>query len=138
MRANIEKERNGFTLLEALVASMILGMAVVALIAINTRCQARTRLNRQYEQAWQALDRQLTMIEAMGIEEFITQGIMEGEISNEAEEKAQTLYSWEVETQSEEIDNLYRVNITVRWVTDNKPHVISAATLSNGKGGGIL
>ncbi len=136
-----EKKRKGFTLLEALTASVILGMAVVTLSGISTRCISQIQLNQQYEQAWQILDRQLTMIGAMGIEEFIMQGTMEGEINSvakESDEANEPMYYWQVQTSSEPIDNLYKVDITVQWVMDKKGHTISATTLLDGQAGLVL
>ena len=130
------KNRKGFTLLEALVASVVLGMAVVTLSGMSTRCISQIRLNQQYEQAWGILDRQLAVIGVMGIEEFIIQGIMEGEIGPEGKESGEAnelMYHWQVQTESEQIDNLYKVDITVQWVMDKKRHTISAATLLDGQ-----
>ena len=121
------KNSKGFTLIEALVSCVVLTGALVTLIAVNTRSMTNIRLNRQRDLAWQILDRQLTTIESMGIEEFIDQGITSGEI-----EESDLTYNWEIEVNSEDIDNLYQVNITVRWFNLNKFHQVSADTRFNG------
>ncbi|MCK5270969.1 MAG: prepilin-type N-terminal cleavage/methylation domain-containing protein [Sedimentisphaerales bacterium] len=127
--------RNGFTLIEALVACVVLSAAVVTISGISTRCLNQTRLNMEYEQAWQALDQQLKIIDMMGIEEFIRQGVMEGDIENEGEgdNQDQSRYHWDVQTESEEIDNLYLVKLTIRWNSDNKVRSVAAMTLLNGR-----
>ena len=127
--------RNGFTLIEALVACVVLSAAVVTISGISTRCLNQTRLNMEYEQAWQALDQQLKIIDMMGIEEFIRQGVMEGDIENEGEgdNQDQSRYHWDVQTESEEIDNLYLVKLTIRWNSDNKVRSVAAMTLLNGQ-----
>jgi len=125
--------RNGFTLIEALVACVVLSAAVVTISGISTRCLNQTRLNMEYEQAWQALDQQLKMIDVMGIEEFIRQGVTEGDIEGEGDDQDQSRYHWDVQTESEEIDNLYRVKLTIRWNSDNKVRSVSAMTLLNGR-----
>jgi len=119
----------GFTLVETILASVILCGAVLALGAISTRCLSETRLNRQYEVAAALLDRQLTMIDYVGIEEFTELGQMEGEL-----EEFEPGYYWRVVTEPQGIDNLYQVSITVRWVERNRQHSISVDTMLNGKG----
>lgn len=127
MRA--KKFNRGFTLVETILASIILCGAVLAIGAISTRCLSETRLNRQYEVAAALLDKQLTMIDYVGIENFIELGRMEGEL-----EDFEPGYYWKVVTASQGIDNLYQVNITVGWVERNRPYSISVDTMFNGKG----
>lgn len=127
MRA--KKFNRGFTLVETILASIILCGAVLAIGAISTRCLSETRLNRQYEVAAALLDKQLTMIDYVGIENFIELGRMEGEF-----EDFEPGYYWKVVTASQAIDNLYQVNITVTWVERNRPCSISVDTMFNGKG----
>lgn len=117
----------GFTLIEALVSCVILTGALVTLIAVNTRSMTNIRLNRQRDLAWQILDRQLTTIDSMGIDQFIDQGITSGEF-----EESDLTYNWEIEINSEDIDNLYQANITVRWFNLNKFHQIAADARFNG------
>jgi len=117
----------GFTLIEALVSCVILTGALVTLSAVNTRSMTNIRLNRQRDLAWQILDRQLTTIESMGIDQFVDQGITSGEI-----EESDLTYNWDVEINSEDIDNLYQVNITVRWFNLNKIHQVAAGARFNG------
>jgi Tfp pilus assembly protein PilV len=125
-RQNVER---GFTLVETILASVILCGAVLTLGAIGTRCLGQTRLNRQYEVAATLLDKQLTMIDYVGIEEFIELGQMEGEF-----EEFEPGYHWKVVTASQEIDNLYLVRITVSWVERKRPYSVSVDTMFNGKG----
>ena len=124
MRA--KRNKRGFTLVETITASVILCGAVLAVGAISTRSLGETRLNRQYEVAAALADRQLTMIDYVGVEEFIELGQMEGEF--------EPGYRWEVVTESQGIDNLYLVNITVSWVERKRPYSISVNTMLNGTG----
>jgi len=124
---------NGFTLIEALVACVVLSAAVVTISGISTRCLNQTRLNMEYEQAWQALDQQLKMIDVMGIEEFIRQGVTEGDIEGEGDNQDQSRYHWDVQTEREGIDNLYLVKLTIQWNSDNKVRSVDAMTLLNGR-----
>ncbi len=124
-----KRNKKGFTLVEVILATTILCGAVLTLGAISTRSLTETRLNRQYEMAAGLVEKQLTLIDYMGIEEFMELGWMEGEF----EEFGQGYY-WEVVTEYEEIDNLYLVNITVSWVEHNRPYSVSVDTKLNGTG----
>ena len=124
-----KRDKKGFTLVEVILATTILCGAVLTLGAISTRSLTETRLNRQYEMAAALAEKQLTLIDYMGIEEFMELGWMEGEF----EEFGQGYY-WEVVTEYEEIDNLYLVNITVSWVEHNRPYSVSVDTRLNGTG----
>ena len=119
----------GFTLVETITASIILCGAVLAVGAISTRSLGETRLNRQYEVAAALADRQLTMIDYIGVENFIESGQTEGEL-----EEFEPGYHWKVVTDYQAIDNLYLVSITVSWVEHNRPYSISVETMLNGTG----
>ena len=121
------RTRKGFTLVEIVVASIILSGSVLALGAVSTRCLISTRLNRQYETAAALADKQLRMIDYMGIEVFVESGQTQGRF-----EEFEPEYSWEVSTEYREIDSLYFVNITVNWVERNRPREISIDTMLNG------
>ncbi len=73
------------------------------------------------------LDKQLTLIDAVGIDAFIDLGESEGVI-----EELEPGYTWAVSTEYEGIDNLYLVTVTVRWMEGNRPRQISAQTRLNG------
>lgn len=124
------KIKRGFTLVEMIAASAILSAAVLTLGAISTRSLSETKLNRQYEVAAALADRQLTMIDYIGIESFIESGRMEGDF-----EEFKPTYHWQVTTGLLDIDYLYLVNITVSWIDRNRLHSISVDTMLNGTGG---
>ena len=122
-----KKNKKGFSLIETLVASAILSGAVLTLGAISTMAVSGTRLNRRYEVAASLLDKQLNMIDYIGIDEFIDIGQLAGEF-----EGYEPAYRWEVVTEYQDIDSLYLVTITVSWVDGNRPYSISADTMLDG------
>ena len=73
------KIQKGFTLVETIVASTILCGSVITITAICTNALTNTRLNRQYEAALSLVDRQLSLIDYIGIDEFLELGALEGE-----------------------------------------------------------
>lgn len=122
----IPKNKKGFSLIETLVASVILSGAVLTIGAISTVALRGTRLNRQYEVAASLLDKQLNMIDYIGIDEFIDIGQMEGGFEGYPD------YLWEVTTEYQDIDSLYLLTITVRWVNGNHPYSMSVDTMLDG------
>ena len=125
--------RQGFTLIEAMVASMILSMAVVTLCSLSTKSLAQTKLNREYELAWQVLDRQLTMLDYMSIDEFVLLGEREGFTDDFGKR-----YHWQIEVAEEPLDALYLVQIDVWWQEGQRARRITAATMLNGQSTVIL
>jgi len=119
--------RKGFTLVEAAVASTILCGAVLTVGAISTSSLRGTRLNRQYETAVSLIDKQLSLIDYVGIDEFVELGQMEGDVT-----EVEPGYHWEVVTEYQDIDSLYLVTITVSWVEHNRPYSISVDTMLDG------
>ena len=124
-----KQNKSGFTLVETILASIILCAAVLALGAISTRSLGLTRLNRQYEVASTLVDRQLSLIDYIGVDNFIEFGQTEGEF-----DQYEPVYNWEVVTESIGIDNLYVVNITISWIERNRQYSVSVDTRLNGTG----
>jgi Tfp pilus assembly protein PilV len=127
MDLRVSKRVGGFTMLEALVATMVLTATLATLHGIVSRCLYRVQLNEEYERAWQILDRQMTVIDAMGIDTYVLEPQQEGEIEEEG-----MFFQWKVDTVVESIDCLYEVTITIWWGPEAKPHVISATTKLDG------
>lgn len=129
MAVRAKKIKTGFTLIETILASIVLCGAVLALGATSTRSLSQARLNRQCEQAMLCVEKQLALIDYVGIEGFLESGQMQGD-----SEEFGHRYHWEITTESHEIDNLYLVNITVSWFDRNHPYSISVDTIFNGTG----
>ncbi|MCH7556465.1 MAG: prepilin-type N-terminal cleavage/methylation domain-containing protein [Planctomycetes bacterium] len=119
--------RKGFSLIETLVASAILSGAVLTIGAISTMSLSGTRVNRRYETALSLIDKQLSLIDYVGIDEFVELGQMEGDF-----EDIEPVYHWEVVTEYQDIDSLYLVTITVSWVDGRRPYSLSVDTMLNG------
>ncbi len=135
MRVIIKKDNKGFirsggfTLVETILASVILCASILALGAISTRSLSGTKLNRQYETAVGWAERQLVMIDYIGVEDFIESGRTEGDFDN-----YEPVYHWQVSTQSIGIDNLYQVKVVVSWIGGTRQYNVTADTRLNGTG----
>ena len=122
----------GFNLVEALVATMILSSSVLTLGAIGTNALSSTRLHRHYETAAALIDRQLSLIDYLGIDQFIEAGQTEGII-----EESEPGYQWSVTTEYQGTDDLYLVTITMTWPEGKRPYSVTVQTMLNGTGAGI-
>jgi type II secretory pathway pseudopilin PulG len=123
------KDKNGFTLVETIVATVLLSFSVLALAAGATWSMGNIRLNRQREVAASLADQQLTMIDKVGVEEFILLGQTEGVF-----EEYEPTYTWTVVTESDVIDYLYLVRVIISWTERNKNYSVAVDTMLNGKG----
>jgi hypothetical protein len=120
-------KRGGFSLVETLIAGVILSGAVLTLGAISTNALTDTRLNRHYETAAMLADRQLTLIDYLGIDQFVETGQAEG-VFDEYEPG----YQWQISTEYQGTDDLYLVSITIHWIEGKRPHGITVQTMLNG------
>lgn len=121
------KNNGGFTLVEVIAASVILCGAVMIVGSITTHALIGTRLDRRYEIAASLADKQLNMIDYVGIDSVGELGQMEGDI-----EESGDSYHWAVQTEYQEIDNLYLVKATISWVEANRPYSLTVDTMFNG------
>ncbi len=126
MRQTI-KHKSGFTLVEVIASSVILCAAVMIVGSIATRALIGTRLNRRYEAAAALADKQLGLIDYVGIDSVSELGELEGEL-----EEAGETYQWRIITEYQEIDNLYLVKATINWVEGNRPYSLTMDTMFDG------
>ena len=118
----------GFTLVEVIASSIILCGAVMIIGAIGTQSLTGTHLNRRYEAAASLVDKQLSLIDYIGIDSIVEMGQMDGDY-----EDSGYTYNWKIETEYQEIDSLYLVTLTVSWIDRNRPYSISVDTMLNGE-----
>lgn len=129
MKIENRQSGKGFSLVEMIVASTILSMGVITVSAMSTRTLSRVRLNREREVAWDLMDRQLTMIEYVGVDNFLRQGTLEGKFNAV---KNMPEYTWQIQLKEHEIAGLIRVYAAVYWGQDNHRRQITAQTVMSG------
>jgi len=127
VRTVYARKQTGFNLVETIVASMILSGAVLTLGSISTNAVVGTRLNQHYKVAASLIERQLTLIDFIGIDEFIESGQTEGVV-----EEMEPGYQWAATTEYQGTDNVYLVSVTVSWLEGKRPYQITAQTMLNG------
>ncbi|MBN1973762.1 MAG: hypothetical protein JW787_09000 [Sedimentisphaerales bacterium] len=125
----LKDTKKGFTLVETIVASTILCGSVLTITAVCSRALTNTRLNRQYETALSLADRQLSLIDYVGIDEFLELGEFEGEFDKVDYEP---LYTWDATAQYENIDDLYYITVTVSWTDNGRQYSVAVDTMLNG------
>lgn len=127
MNSNKSTERPrrlaGFMLVEALLASLLIGVVAVVLGSVLTRTMHQTRENEMRELAWQVFDRQLTLMEAMGPDAFIAESGLEGETT-----LAELPFLWVAEVEPELFTDLLSVELTVSWQESVRRRSISGST----------
>ncbi len=122
-----KRKTRGFTLVEVLSASAILCGAVMIVGTAGTQALSGTRLNRLYEMAASLANRQLIVIDYVGIDSVIESGELEGD-----SEDLGYSFHWQVETEYQEIDALYLVTVTVSWMDGSRARSISIDTMFDG------
>ena len=119
---NISVE-NGFTLIEILVTLTILTLTMPALVRSFGQAQREQALSENKTTALYLLKYQMALIESEGFPEIGSESGEFGEGSR---------YTWTSEitdVESEEIEGLRSINLTVIWQEQGKEKSISVATL---------
>ena len=124
----------GFTLVETLVAGVVLAISVLALgttISLATRSLARAR---DYQQAAELLDRTLTKIDIIGPYRLSYEGPLEDSFPVPHER-----FSWKAEIESRSEGNLYEVTVHIFWTSPaGQQRSVQAQTLLNDAPGSRL
>ena len=110
------------SLVETVVACMILSGTVVTVSAINNRSfQERVR-NEKRSKAVTLLQRQLNMMEYMGLDAFL-EGPQQGDFGEDYPG-----FNWSVQSQVDTYDGLYQVDVTVFWAEGSRLRQLKATT----------
>ena len=124
----LTNDSKGFSLIETIAASAILSAIVLVALRGSTAAISTTALNREYEVAASLIEKQLSLLDFVGIDDFIDVGTLEGDF-----EGYEPAYHWYAETEYQDIDSLYKVTLTVAWVSRNRPHSLTVETMFNGE-----
>ena len=120
------KKRAGLTLVEVILALMIIGTGLVALVAAVSRCLAVPRLAQNFDTARELLG-QLEAEEPLQVEEDIEDAAGSGTF-----ESPYANFSWErtvTQEGEDEEDGLWRVVTSIRWTENNRARSEDVVTL---------
>ena len=122
MRPSMSKEKNGFTLVEILVTLTILSAALPALLQAFTSATRNQGLSDNSTTALYLLKFRMSEIEMSGYPDV-------GQETDEFGEN--TRYRWRSvveDIQSEEVENIRRVMVTITWQHRNRERSMSMST----------
>ena len=128
-RVNGHRAR-GFSLIEIVTASTLLSLGVVTICTLSVRNVKRIHDNQQEEMAWDVLDRQLTMIDYVGVDEFLQMGRFEGTLGGEDSPMGE--YQWKAAVEAGSYTGSYNVAMVISWGPESHPQQISAMTILMG------
>lgn len=119
----LRQKQKAFTLVETVAATLILSISVVVLSGIGVHSLKAAHAITTSEQAWDLVDRQLTMIDYIGITSYKLEGPTQGTFDNDGTE-----FFWQLEIEDTELDSVYDVAITVSWTEHLKAKQIESQT----------
>ncbi len=122
------KRSRGFTLVEVLVAGVVLALSAGATGLTISNGMRSLALARDYQRAAELLDRTFTKIDMIGPARILYEGPSEGLFDEDRHEK----FAWQATIDSRLEGNLYEVTVRILWQTPSgKPRFIEAQTLLN-------
>ncbi len=127
MNRRTRRQSAGFTLIEALVAGMILAMSSVAL-SLGVRTGIRSlALGKDFQRAAELMDRTLTKIDTVGPGRVLVEGPIEGVF-----DPPHDRFAWSASIEPLSEGHLYDVTVRIYWEqVGGKLRSVEAQTLLN-------
>lgn len=122
-----KSNRRSFTLIETIAATLLLGLSVVVLAGISVNSLRAARSIMINEQAWDLADRQLTMVDFIGVRNYLLNGPAKGTFEGEG-----AAFGWTLKISETTLDFLYDVTVTVDWMEQQRHKQIEAQTRLSG------
>lgn len=121
--------RRGVSLLETVLAASLLGGAVMTICGLAAGSLRAVRLNQESEKAWDYIERQLALIDMVGVDTLQKSGQKGGQF----ESLDGRVWRWTVEVSESEITSLYDVAIRVEWEGGGRQRRVECKTRLCGK-----
>lgn len=112
--------RRGFTLIEALLAGMILAVFGTALAAGIGLASTQLQRDRDTVRAANALDEVLTRVALVGPATLALDGPTQGQLNE--------TFEWSVVIDQQPLSDLFDITATVMWTRRDRPRSVSAST----------
>lgn len=113
----------GFVLIDAVVASVVLGLALVAILALSAQALSSQASGEQLAAAARLADEQLNLVVAVGAEAFPsvfdTEGLCEAPFE---------AYSYEVRLGSAPVGEAAPASVTIRWLSGGRAREFTVET----------
>lgn len=122
-----KRNLKSFTLIETIAATLLLSLSVITLAGIGVHSLGTARSIVVYEKAWELADRQLTIVDYIGVGNYILNGPMEGTFEGDG-----MAFTWNLAFSETTLDSLYDVTVTVGWPENRGYKKIQAQTRLSG------
>lgn len=116
--------RRGISLLETVLAASLLGGVVMTVCGLSAGSLRSIRLNQEYEKAWDYIERQLTLIDLVGVQAFAQSGQRGGQF----ESLDGRIWHWDVQINEVGITALYDVVIRLQWQENGQTRQLACQT----------
>ena len=124
VRRRSQGRRSGFALVDAIVAAVILGVALAAILGMSASAISAQTRGEQLQIAAMLADEQLEQVVAVGCEDYRRAFDLRGACSAPFNG-----YRYEVEMESGAPGDPYAVRVTIRWPHAGRERTLSVQTL---------
>lgn len=114
------RPRRAFVLVDALVAAVLLGISLAAIVGMISSALSAQRRGEQMEVAAMLLDEQLNLVVARGPDQYAQRFGLEGRCEPPFQD-----YSYELEFESRSAGDAYTVTATIRWADSGRQFIES-------------
>jgi hypothetical protein len=118
------RKANGFTLIEAVIGSLILAVGAVVICGLARRCLDDNAHGAQYEQAWRLLDETLDKVAALGVGKEAAKGTTEGDFADRFGG-----YKYKLQIKPTASSGLYQVNAQISWRSATQEYIVQTTAL---------
>jgi len=118
------RKAGGFTLIEAVIGSLILAIGVMVICGLARRCLDDNAQGAQYEQAWRLLDETLDKVTALGVGKEAAKGTTEGDFADRF-----AGYRYKLQIKPTASKGLYQVNARILWKVAAREYNVQTTAL---------
>jgi prepilin-type N-terminal cleavage/methylation domain-containing protein len=115
---------SGFSLIEVMVAAGLLATVTVTVCTLGAKSLASMRVCQEYEKAWDVLDRQMVLLEQIGVANLASRSNLSGVIDDP---QSQIQWKWQMNIELLDVEELY----ALRFVGFNAIPVCAPARMYN-------
>jgi prepilin-type N-terminal cleavage/methylation domain-containing protein len=122
----MNKQKNrGFSLIEVMVAAGLLATVTVTVCTLGAKSLASMQVCQEYEKAWDVLDRQMILLEQIGVANLANRANLSGVIDDS---QSQIQWKWQMKIEPLDVEELYALTLTVEWISEGRIRRIQCDT----------
>jgi prepilin-type N-terminal cleavage/methylation domain-containing protein len=118
-------KNSGFSLIEVMVAAGLLATVTVTVCALGAKSLASMQVCQEYEKAWDVLDRQMILLEQIGVANLASRSNLSGVIEDP---QTQMQWKWQMKIEPLDVEELYALTLTVEWISEGRVRRIQCDT----------